>query len=184
MRRHVVRSDPPLVQRLTVQTRLARRSATFAALCALLAGCVTESPAPRPYPPATPPVVNRPAIPPSTPPSQPYPQYPQPTPSPAPSTAQPTPKPQSTVTLALQDEAQRAATAGDYAKATQILERAIRIEPDRAELWLELARVHLKEGDAAQAEQFARKALLFTGNRYDLEQQAWVVIADAKAANH
>jgi len=184
MRRHVVRSDPPLVQRLTFETFVARRCAVFAASCALLAGCVTESPPPR-YPPATPPVVNRPAIPPSTPaPTQPYPQYPQPAPSPPPSTAQPTPKPQSTVTLALQDEAQRAATAGDYAKATQILERAIRIEPDRAELWLELARVHLKEGDAAQAEQFARKALLYTGNRYDLEQQAWVVIADAKAANH
>ena len=72
------------------------------------------------------------------------------------------PKPQSTVTLALQDEAQRAATAGDLPKAIQILERAIRIQPDSAELWLELARVHLKEGNAAQAEQFARKALLFT----------------------
>jgi hypothetical protein len=184
MRRHVVRSDPPLVQRLTIDFFFARCVAVFAA-CALLTGCVTESqPSPRPYPPS-PPVVNRPAIPPTTAPStQPYPQYPQPMPSAPPSSAQPTPKPQSTVTLALQDEAQRAATAGDYAKATQILERAIRIEPDRAELWLELARVHLKEGDAAQAEQFARKALLFTGNRYDLEQQAWVVIADAKAANH
>jgi hypothetical protein len=186
MRQHVVRSDPPLVQRLTFTTIAARRVAAFSALCVSLVGCVTESQVPsRPYPPSTPPVVNRPAIPPSpTTPTQPYPQYPQPAPSPPPSTAEPTPKPQSTVTLALQDEAQRAATAGDYAKATQILERAIRIEPDRAELWLELARVHLKEGDAAQAEQFARKALLYTGNRYDLEQQAWVVIADAKAANH
>jgi Tfp pilus assembly protein PilF len=83
----------------------------------------------------------------------------------------------------LQDEAQRAATAGDLPKAIQILERAIRIEPDRAELWLALARAHLQEGDASQAEQFARKALLFTRDRYDLEQQAWVVIADARAAN-
>jgi Tfp pilus assembly protein PilF len=94
----------------------------------------------------------------------------------------PPPQPKASVTLALQDEAQRAATAGDFSKATQILERAIRIEPDRAELWIELARVHLKEGNAAQAEQFARKALLFTHDRYDLEQQAWVVIADARAA--
>ena len=184
MRQQLVRPDPPLVQRLTFDAEFTRVAA-FAALCVVLAGCMTESSPPRSYPPPAPPVVNRPAIPPSTSaPTQSYPQYPQPTPSPAPSTAQPTPKPQSTVTLALQDEAQRAATAGDYTKATQILERAIRIEPDRAELWLELARVHLKEGDAGQAEQFARKALLFTGNRYDLEQQAWVVIADAKAANH
>jgi len=61
---------------------------------------------------------------------------------------------------------------------------AIRIQPDSAQLWIELARCHLKEGNAAQAEQFARKALLFTGNRYDLEQQAWVVIADARAEKH
>ena len=174
-----------MVQRLTFDIDFSR-VALFVALCALLAGCVTETQAPPRRPPAAPPVVNRPAIPPPTAPTQPYPSYPPPTqaPTPAPSQAAPAPKPQSSVTLALQDEAQHAATAGDYAKATQILERAIRIEPDRAELWLELARVHLKEGDAAQAEQFARKALLFTGNRYDLEQQAWVVIADAKAANH
>ena len=121
------------------------------------------------------------------------PQYPsptQPTPQPIPQAPapaqpqQPQPKPQSTVTLALQDEAQRAATAGDLPKAIQILERAIRIQPDSAQLWIELARCHLKEGNAAQAEQFARKALLFTGSRYDLEQQAWVVIADARAEKH
>ncbi len=88
------------------------------------------------------------------------------------------------MTLALQNEAERAAAAGDPSKAIQILERAIRIEPNRPELWIELARVHLQNGSAAQAEQFARKALLFTGNRYDLEQQAWVVIADAQAAEH
>ncbi len=88
------------------------------------------------------------------------------------------------MTLALQDEAQRAATAGDPTKAIQILERAIRIEPTRPELWLELARAHLQNGNPAQAEQFARKALLFTGNRYDLEQQAWAVISDAQAAEH
>ena len=179
-----------MVQRLIRQTfrttQRARRNAIAVLASALLAGCMTEQPSPPPsrypppptsrYPAPPPPVQNRPAIPPQT-------QEPQPVPQPpSQSERPPTQKPQSTVTLALQDDAQRAATVGDYAKAVQILERAIRIEPDRAELWLELARVHLKEGNAAQAEQFARKALLFTGNRYDLEQQAWVVIADAQAA--
>jgi membrane peptidoglycan carboxypeptidase len=92
-------------------------------------------------------------VPPSTqtrPPSQ-YPVPTQPTPQPVPQTPAPAqpqpsqPKPQSTVTLALQDEAQRAATAGDLPKAIQILERAIRIQPDSAQLWIELARCHLKE---------------------------------------
>ncbi len=85
------------------------------------------------------------------------------------------------MTLALQNESERAAAAGDLPKAIQILERALRIQPDKAELWIELAQLHLKEGNPAQAEQFARKALLFTGQRYDLEQQAWLVIAKARA---
>ena len=160
------------------------RALTLVGLVVVLAGCVSEQQTPYPRTPAP--------VPPTTqtrPPSQ-YPVPTQPTPQPVPQTPAPAqpqpsqPKPQSTVTLALQDEAQRAATAGDLPKAIQILERAIRIQPDSAQLWIELARCHLKEGNAAQAEQFARKALLFTGSRYDLEQQAWVVIADARADKH
>ena len=170
-----------MVQRLN---RTFDRTLPVAALLMLLAGCVTQSPAPGGPPPAprgTPQTVPRQPQPQTQYPSQPQP-YPRPTPAPAPQPAQP--KPQSTVTLALQDEAQRAATAGDLPKAIQIIERAIRIQPDSAQLWIELARLHLKEGNPAQAEQFARKALLFTGNRYDLEQQAWVVISDARTAKH
>ena len=149
-------------------------------LLILLAGCVTQSGAPVYRAPPPPHTQN---VPPAYPPT-----YPQPAPAPivdSPSTVvpgQPQPKAESSVTLALQDESHRAAAAGDLPKAIQILERAIRIQPDRAELWIDLARLHLKEGNPAQAEQFARKALLFTGQRYDLEQQAWVVIADARAA--
>ncbi len=160
------------------------RALTLVGLMVVLAGCVSEQQTPYPRAPTP--------VPPSTQtrPPQPYPAPTQPAPQPIPQTPAPVqpqpqqPKPQSTVTLALQDEAQRAATAGDLPKAIQILERAIRIQPDSAPLWIELARCHLKEGNAAQAEQFARKALLFTGNRYDLEQQAWVVIADARAEKH
>jgi hypothetical protein len=158
------------------------RALTLVGLVVVLTGCVTEQQQPYPRTPAP--------VPPTT---QTRPQYPSPTqpaPQPIPQTPAPAqpqpqqPKPQSTVTLALQNEAERAATAGDLPKAIQILERAIRIQPDSAQLWIELARCHLQEGNAAQAEQFARKALLFTGGRYDLEQQAWVVIADARAEKH
>jgi|GEM_PF-1574213 len=164
-----------MVQRLS---RYPDRTVILVGLVVLLSGCVTQ--------PQTPP--RRTPLPaPQTQTRQPSPAPlpPQTTPLPVPAPVmpeRPPPQPKASVTLALQDEAQRAATAGDFSKATQILERAIRIEPDRAELWIELARVHLKEGNAAQAEQFARKALLFTHDRYDLEQQAWVVIADARAA--
>ncbi len=168
-----------MVQRLTVPCQ---RLLLCAACVAMLTGCITEQQAPNsraPYP--APPPQTAPRQPTPYPYPQPAPQYPTPAPAPSqPDRAQP--RSQSSVTLALQDEAQRAATAGDLSKAAQILERAIRIEPDRPELWIELARVHLKEGNPAQAEQFARKALLFTGERYDLEQQAWVIIADARTA--
>lgn len=158
------------------------RALTLVGIVIVLAGCVSEQQTP--YPRAPVPVTSTTQ---TRPPQSQYPQPTQPVPQPIPQTPapvqpqQPQPKPQSTVTLALQDEAQRAATAGDLPKAIQILERAIRIQPDSPTLWIELARCHLKEGNTAQAEQFARKALLFTGNRYDLEQQAWVVIADARA---
>ncbi len=166
-----------MVQRLTPGNRVS----IIAGMVVLLAACATQAPAPTRAPPPPAPTQTVP----SRPAPRPLPPASVPQGVPAPTTpSQPQSRPPSaSVTLALQDEAQRAATAGDLPKAIQILERAIRIEPDRAELWLALARAHLKEGDAAQAEQFARKALQFTRDQYDLEQQAWVVIADARAAN-
>src|SRR5690606_13791533 len=48
--------------------------------------------------------------------------------------------------------------AGNYGAASATLERALRIEPTAPELWLELARVRLLQGESRQAEQLARKA--------------------------
>jgi Flp pilus assembly protein TadD len=56
------------------------------------------------------------------------------------------------------------AAAGDYAMATASLERALRINPRDAELWLELGRVKLAQGDRAQAESMARRALSLAGS--------------------
>jgi hypothetical protein len=151
----------------------ARVSAGVRLLCALLlvgvVACTTPQPSarypvPAPYPPTpgAPPTGTVEAPPPGT-------------------TAQPSaPKPRASATLALQSDSQAAAASGDLPRAIQILERAIRISPDDPELWIELARLHLRDGNAAQAEQFARKALLFTGKRYDLEQQAWAIIGEAR----
>lgn len=140
----------------------------FAILLLGVVACTTlqptaRYPTPAPYPPTA-----------GAPPAGPV-ETPGTTPSPSNA-----PKPQASATLALQSQSQAAAAAGDLPRAIQILERAIRIAPDDAELWIELARLHLEDGNAAQAEQFARKALLFTGKRYDLEQQAWSIIGDAR----
>ena len=85
-----------------------------------------------------------------------------------------------TVTLALLDEAHQSARDGNLERAAQFIERAIRIEPRRGDLWLSLAEVHLQKQSYAHAEQYARKglSLLQPGSR--LERAAWLVIADAK----
>ena len=137
------------------------RTGAVVLLLAVLAGCAVPI-GPTPAPP----------VPPTAP--------PQPTP---PATAEPEPPgPAPSVTLALVQESDVAREHGDYEKAVQLLERAIRIEPDRPDLWIGLATAHLEQGDYDSAEQFARKALLFTGTQYGLEQRAWSVIGAAEAA--
>jgi tetratricopeptide (TPR) repeat protein len=67
-------------------------------------------------------------------------------------------------TLLEQSRAERA--AGSYAEAAASIERALRIEPDNAWLWLELGEVRLAAGDPGQAGELARRALsLADGNR-------------------
>jgi len=155
--------------------RLIDRALPWIAVVVLLAGCATT-----PSYPSRPPPPPPQTVPPSAPsmPGQPAPTYPDQPPAP-PSTATPT-RPDPSVSLALREESLQAASRGDTAQAIALIERAIRIEPDRPELWLDLAKLHLEEGDYASAEQFARKALLYTRNHPELEQQAYVVISDAQ----
>lgn len=101
---------------------------------------------------------------------------------PAPSTAPAPTGPEPSVTLALYDQADAARRRGDYDAAAATLERAIRIDPDAPQLWLLLSQVNLDAGEPAAAEQFARKALRFVGNRADLEQRAWNLIDQAQSA--
>jgi tetratricopeptide (TPR) repeat protein len=139
------------------------------AACATTPGHPTGGPAPAPGQPSP--------YPPSSP------QAPAPTPAPAPVPAPaipPASRPDPTVTLALREQSLAAAARGDTQQAIALIERALRIEPNRAELWIDLARLHLDEGDTVGAEQFARKALLFTRDRPDLEQRAYTVISQAQ----
>lgn len=65
------------------------------------------------------------------------------------------------VALLEQSRSQRA--AGSLAAAASSIERALRIDPNNAELWLELGEIKLEDGDPLQAEQMARKALTLAG---------------------
>lgn len=87
----------------------------------------------------------------------------------------------SQATLALLRESERAKASGDNASAVAYVERAIRLEPRRADLWIELARLQLPL-KAVAAERYARKALALAVDRADLQRDAWLVIADAKQA--
>jgi hypothetical protein len=55
--------------------------------------------------------------------------------------------------------AARARAAGNYAQANATIERALRIAPSDASLWVELGEIELATGNAAQAATLARKAL-------------------------
>jgi tetratricopeptide (TPR) repeat protein len=86
---------------------------------------------------------------------------PAPPESPPPSVAAPARPPSETsgATQALLAQSRAARTAGNYAQANATIERALRIAPSDASLWVELGEIELATGNAAQAATLARKAL-------------------------
>jgi tetratricopeptide (TPR) repeat protein len=149
--------------------RAVPRSALRAALAACLAAtaaCTSLAPASRPAPapvprPAPPPAAeSRPAPAPLPPPGG------EASPPPQPPRDVPAPRPQSdassvSTVLLEQSRAQRAAGSMPAARAS--LERALRLDPNNAALWLELGELELSTGNTAQAATMARKALTLAG---------------------
>lgn len=58
-------------------------------------------------------------------------------------------------------EADQCVGRGDYERALALLERAQRIDPDSAEVYLGMARTHAARGDTAQARAVAERGLLY-----------------------
>jgi hypothetical protein len=73
-------------------------------------------------------------------------------------------------TLLAQSRSER--TAGDHAAAVATLERALRIDPNNAALWIEVGEVELERGNATQAASMARKALTLTAGEAGLTRRA------------
>lgn len=88
----------------------------------------------------------------------------------------------SNVTLALLDKSEAARSQGNLKEAVTHVERAIRINPRRADLWIQLAQLQLALNEPTIAEGYARKAISLAGSRIDWKRNAWLVIADAKQA--
>jgi TPR repeat len=100
-----------------------------------------------------------------------------PQPVPAPVT-----RPQSPAVVALLDTAERQANSGDLEAAAASLERAIRIDPRNPVLWYHLATVHLAQGDALAAEQFADKSNRLASGNTAQQARNWQLIARARRA--
>jgi tetratricopeptide (TPR) repeat protein len=157
------------------------------AYVALAAACATVSPPPRPPESAsrpTPSTAPAPSIPDDTrsipdrdgsagfPPSS---TRPNGRSEPEPSRDVPTARPQSDASgaseaLVEQSRAQRA--AGSLPAARASLERALRLDPNNAVVWLELGELELQTGNTAQAATLARKALTLVGRNAQLSARA------------
>ncbi|MDP3847290.1 MAG: hypothetical protein Q8R10_12805 [Pseudomonas sp.] len=82
--------------------------------------------------------------------------------------------------LALLTTAKQQQSSGDLNGASSSLERAQRIAPREPQVLYRLAEVHLAQGDAAQAEQLARRGLSYANGRASLQASLWELIAQAR----
>lgn len=82
--------------------------------------------------------------------------------------------------LALLTTAQQQQGGGDLNGAASSLERAQRIAPREPQVLYRLAEVRLAQGDAAQAEQLARRGLTYASGRPALQAGLWNLIAQAR----
>lgn len=165
--------------KVVVKTSAIRRASVIFSLGVALAACQLPEPyrppaaeaKPTPVPPGAPPV----QIQPSTPPVQVAPAEPLPPPivrehklSPA--------------SQALVSQAQKQTAGGNYPVAAASIERALRIEPNNPQLWVELGKVRKAEGNYPQAENMARKALTMASGDGKSQSAAWQLIADSYRA--
>lgn len=82
--------------------------------------------------------------------------------------------------LALLTSARQQEGSGDLSSASASLERALRIAPREPQVLYRLAKVRLDQGDAAQAEQLARRGLSYASGRPALQASLWGLVADAR----
>src|SRR5690554_576276 len=82
--------------------------------------------------------------------------------------------------LALLTSARQQESSGDLNSASASLERALRIAPREPQVLYRLAQVRLDQGDAAQAEQLARRGLSYAAGRPTLQAGLWGLVAEAR----
>lgn len=83
------------------------------------------------------------------------------------------------VVQSLLNNAESAILKGDLESASRSLERAQRLAPQSVAIYKRLASVRLQQGRAAEAEQFARKALVYATEAAQ-QSALWRLIAEAQ----
>ena len=78
---------------------------------------------------------------------------------------------------ALVTRANQQAAGGQYQAAAGSIERAIRITPDDAGLWYELARIRLRQGELDEAEELAVKSRSMAAGQAVLQARSWRLVA-------
>ena len=99
----------------------------------------------------------------------------------APPADEPAPQP-TAATLALVSAAQTAMAEQQHDSAIAYLERAVRIDPRNAELWIELSAAHLADNNLPAATQHVRKAIALAAQDPALTRRAWLQMADIREA--
>ena len=149
-------------------------------IAACLSGCVVSRPEPT-LPPGAP-------LPGETPPGETPPGSTQPAPGPGEAQPPPSERPPAQgprqfrlgpAATALVTQAHAQAGSGEFGQAAVTLERALRIEPDNPLLWIELGRVRLGGGNAAQADAMGRKAVALATGDPSAQAAGWRLIADS-----
>lgn len=79
--------------------------------------------------------------------------------------------------IALVTRASEQAAGGEYQAAAGSIERAIRIAPDDAELWYDLARIRLRQGELDEAEELAVKSRSMAAGHPALQARNWRLVA-------
>jgi Tfp pilus assembly protein PilF len=107
---------------------------------------------------------------------------PAPPETPPPVAPAPPPAKENIAVAGLMETARADAASGNLAGAAASIERALRIEPRNARLWHELARVRLKQGQYAQAENVAARSNSWAGDDRVLRAENWRLIAESRRA--
>lgn len=85
--------------------------------------------------------------------------------------------------LVLLAQSETLRSQGQLPQAIAVVERAIRLEPSRADLWVQLGQLRLDEGEHARAEQYARKGIALSSAKDDpVRRRGWLLLADVSEA--